>query len=152
MSRETIAEKLARLASAEPEAPSGPLHVTFRLGGRTWAVLARYVRVIARLEAYTPLPGTPPHVLGVIQHRGRILPLFDLRPLYGLPTGGLTDLSRVVVMSDDRGADLGLVADAALDVAPLDSPGDTVVLDGAALLQDPRLFVNGGLPPSFAED
>jgi purine-binding chemotaxis protein CheW len=152
MSRETIAEKIARLATAEPEAPAGPLHVTFQLGGRTWAVLARYVREIARLEAYTPLPGTPPHVLGVLQHRGRILPIFDLRPLHGLPTGGLTDLSRVIVMSDDRATDLGLVADAALDVAPLASPGDVVVLDGAALLHDPRLFVTGGRRPSLAEE
>src|SRR5215217_3577514 len=57
--------------------------VTFRLGAGRYGVDARLVREVLPLAGYTPLPGTPPFVLGLINLRGRLLAALDIRPLLG---------------------------------------------------------------------
>ncbi len=48
----------------------------------------------------TPLPATPPWVLGAILARTRVVPVLDLRALLGLEGGGMSDLSKVLVLED----------------------------------------------------
>ncbi|MBI5444353.1 MAG: purine-binding chemotaxis protein CheW [Deltaproteobacteria bacterium] len=110
----------------------------------------------------TPVPGTPGYFVGVTNVRGEILPLVDLRKLFGVTARGLTDLSRIAVLGLER-AELGLLADAVHEVTILrkvdllEPPGPVagigpdyllgvtadalIALDGEALLADPRLFV-----------
>ena len=49
----------------------------FRLARERYAVEVRYVREVYPLKDLTPLPSTPPFVLGVVNVRGRILPVLD---------------------------------------------------------------------------
>lgn len=145
----------------------GPLLeiVTFSLGAESFAIEAALVRDVVRLTSLTPVPGTPDFVLGVVNLRGEVLMVADLRKLLGLERPGITDLSRILVLGDER-VEFGLLVDSTHELrllgraeilappggrGPVDARflvGVTreamAVLDGRALLQDPRLLVGPG--------
>jgi purine-binding chemotaxis protein CheW len=73
------------------------------------------VREIIRSTATTALPGTEGSFSGVINLRGRVIPVMDLRRRFGLPDAPPTRLSRIVV-ADAGGAQIGLVVDAVNEV------------------------------------
>lgn len=58
--------------------------LTLLLAGEGYAIRIRQVREIIRLPSITSVPGLPPHVKGVFNLRGRVVPLVDLRTLFGL--------------------------------------------------------------------
>ena len=121
--------------------------------------------LVARLGELTPVPGAPDFLVGITNRGGEILAVMDLRPFFGLAAKGLSDLSRVIVLSDDQ-AELGVLADAIDEVIPLRTDevleppltatgigreylrGVTadalIVLDGGVLLRDPRLCIDQG--------
>ena len=162
---EVLQERARQLARViEPPARPGEVLelVGFVLAGERYAIESRFVREVARLTRFTPVPGTPDFVLGVTNLRGEILALFDLRRLLGIVTEGVTDLGRIVVLGESR-REFGLLADAASEIlyAPGAglaqpetawgraylmgvSPDGTIVLSGEALLRDPRLTLDGG--------
>jgi purine-binding chemotaxis protein CheW len=73
------------------------------------------------MESYvgaTPVPGALPYVAGVIQVRGRVVPVVDLRSRFGLPPGAATIDSRVVVVELDQRT-VGLLVDSAREVVKL---------------------------------
>ena len=82
----------------------------FRLASERYAVESRLVQEVHPLRDLTPLPCTPPFIAGVVNVRGRILPVLDLKKFFELPERGLTDLHRIILV---RGNDLelGLLAD-----------------------------------------
>lgn len=85
--------------------------LVFSLAGETYAVEIVHVREVCQLRDLTALPGTPPFLAGVMNLRGRILAIVDLRRLFGLPAAGLTELNRIIVLH--HGTDeVGLLADA----------------------------------------
>jgi purine-binding chemotaxis protein CheW len=108
------ARKLARPAQ-EPPATEQIELLEFRLARERYAVESRHVQEVYPLRDLTPLPDTPPFLLGLVNVRGRILPVFDLRKLFELPEQGLTDMHRIVLV---RGNDLelGLLADVIVGV------------------------------------
>jgi len=73
------------------------------------------VREIIRLTAITALPGADRSFSGVINLRGRVVPVMDLRRQFGLPDAPPTRRSRIVV-AEAGGAQLGLVVDAVNEV------------------------------------
>src|SRR5947209_17105793 len=89
--------------------------VCFALANERYAVETRYVREVKELSDYTALPGAPPFLLGVINLRGEILAVIDLRKFFGVADRGVTDLSRVVVLGGER-AEFGVLADATHEV------------------------------------
>ncbi|WP_211465565.1 chemotaxis protein CheW [Collimonas silvisoli] len=82
----------------------------FRLAQECYALETRCVQEVYPLKDLTPLPCTPPFVLGVVNIRGRITPVIDIKKFFDLPDQGLTDLHRIILV---RGNDLelGLLAD-----------------------------------------
>lgn len=95
------------------------LYVLFRVGDGEYALPAADV---AQMESYagaTPVPGTAPHVVGLVQMRGRVVPVVDLRRRFGLPAVQPTLDSRVVVV-DRGGRAVGLLVDSAREVVHLD--------------------------------
>jgi purine-binding chemotaxis protein CheW len=74
------------------------------------------VREIIRLPPITALPGADRSFSGVVNLRGRVIPVMDLRQRFGLPAVPATRLSRIVV-ADVDGAQVGLVVDAVNEVA-----------------------------------
>lgn len=109
------AQALARPPEQAPVAETLLELLEFRLAQECYAVETRYVREVYPLKDLTPLPGTPPFVLGIVNVRGHILPVLDIKKFFDLPEPGLTDLHSIVVV---RGHDLvlGLLADVIVGV------------------------------------
>lgn len=87
----------------------------FRLARERYALETRYVRGVHPLKNLTPLPSTPPFVLGIVNVRGRILPVLDVKKFFGLPENGLTDLHRIILVGGND-LELGLLADIGVGV------------------------------------
>ena len=67
--------------------------VVFRLEGQRYALQLSQVERVVSMVAVSPLPHTPAVVVGVINYRGSVVPVLDLRPRFGFPRRefGLTD-------------------------------------------------------------
>ena len=89
--------------------------VEFLLGQETFAFEARYVREIYRLKDLTPLPCTPPHVLGIMNVRGLMLAVIDVRTLFQLSQDTTTDRDAVVIIHGG-GKEVGVLTDGTLGV------------------------------------
>jgi purine-binding chemotaxis protein CheW len=95
------------------------LHVTFRVGNASYAVPASDVLHLESYDTATYVPGAPAYVAGLVQVRGRLVPVVDLRVRFGLPTIEHTIDRRVVVVQvGSRVA--GLIVDSAREVVKLD--------------------------------
>src|SRR5258707_7306302 len=87
--------------------------IEFVVASEKYGVESSYVREVYPLKELTPLPGVPAFILGVINVRGQIVSVVDPKRFFGLPEKGLTDLNKVILMSDGR-MEFGLLADAVL--------------------------------------
>lgn len=83
-------------AAGHPAAAPGK-YLTFTLGGESYGVPVLAVRQIIRLCPITPVATMPPHVRGVINLRGKVIPLIDLRLRFGLPATAEHDRTCIVV-------------------------------------------------------
>ncbi len=103
--------------------PADDLEVlTFRLGGETFAIEATLVREILDLMPETPVPGADPMVSHVINFRGRVIPLADLRHAFRMEGEDVTKDSRIVVIEMPIGGEphlIGLRADRVDEVTTL---------------------------------
>jgi len=98
------------------------LHVTFRVGSADYVLPATQVLHLESYQAATHVPGAPAHVAGLVQVRGRVIPVVDLRTRFGLPPIERTiDHRLVLVQVGTRVA--GLLVDSAREVLQLDEAG-----------------------------
>jgi purine-binding chemotaxis protein CheW len=67
------------------------------------------------MKDFTTIPGTPPFVLGIINLRGKILSVIDIRKFFDLPVKGLSNLNRVLVVKTPE-MELGILSDFILGV------------------------------------
>lgn len=159
-----LRERTRQWACAEQaEAPQDQLEVlTFSLSNELYAIGSEHVAQVLPLNQYTPLPNTPAYVLGIVNVRGRIVSVLDLRVLFELPIGGLAERSFLLILHSAE-MEFGLLIDRVLGVAqirrealqggPANLSGvranyllgvtseQSTVLDGARLLGDPNLRV-----------
>lgn len=84
--------------------------VEFSISGERYAVEAAHVSETAVLTHFTALPCTPNFVVGIVNIRGRILHVIDLREFFELPPRGIVDLHHVVFIQHGE-IQLGLLAD-----------------------------------------
>lgn len=155
--------RIAQRANAEP---GGLEVVELALAGERYALEARYVREVLPLENLTLLPCTPGFVLGIVNVRGEIVSVIDLRRFFELPEKGLSDLNRLIVL-EAPGMMFGVLADAIVGMRRIArrelvpslptlsgvreaylkgvSADRTVVLDAAKLLADERIVVREGV-------
>ncbi|HEX5657059.1 MAG TPA: chemotaxis protein CheW [Polyangiales bacterium] len=89
-------------------------YVTFTLGNVDYGIEILSVQEFKGYSAVTPIPNMPPYVRGVMNLRGIIIPVFDLRVRFGLPAP-LDELS-VIVVAVVEGRTVGLVVDTVSDV------------------------------------
>ncbi|GLQ50783.1 chemotaxis protein CheW [Dyella flava] len=157
------AQALAAEAGQEEPADECIEVVEFQLAYERYAIESRYVREIYPLESLTPLPCAPPFVLGIINLRGEILSVIDIKVFFELPAQGLTDLNKVIVLQMDSMV-LGVLADAVNGVRRVRigeiqpslptlanirdaylkglTESRLVILDGEKLLSDTNIVVN----------
>lgn len=89
--------------------------VVFDLATESYGVDIGAVREIIRLQEITNVPRTPEFVEGVINLRGKVIPVVDLRKRFGLPVGDQSTENRIVVV-DIGGQDIGVIVDAVNEV------------------------------------
>ncbi|WP_433935837.1 MULTISPECIES: chemotaxis protein CheW [Sorangium] len=91
------------------------LHVVLKVADTEYAISAADVLHMESFTGATRVPGTRPYVGGLIQIRGRVVPVVDLRARFGLPTIEPTLDSRVIVVQSG-GRTVGLLVDSAREV------------------------------------
>jgi len=137
--------------------------VGFLINGEKYAVESAYVSEVCPLKDLTPLPCTPPFVLGIINIRGQILSVVDIKKFLGLPGKGSTVLNKAIIVYTDE-IEFAIPADVITGVRSI--PQDeiqpllptlnniraeylkgmtreqSIVLDIARILSDKRIVVN----------
>jgi purine-binding chemotaxis protein CheW len=89
--------------------------VVFRLANDVYGLEIQAVREIIRMQEITRVPNAPEFIEGVINLRGRICPVMDLRKRFGVNVADVTTESRVVVV-EIAGEDVGMIVDAVTEV------------------------------------
>jgi len=126
------------------------MHVVFRVGDADYVLPATEVLQMESYQGATPVPGAASHVAGLMQVRGRVVPVIDLRMRFGLPAVAAALDHRVVVV--ERGARVvGLLCDSAREIVTLQpgelsDPPDVVSRDSRGFVakvahSGPRLFL-----------
>jgi purine-binding chemotaxis protein CheW len=105
--------------------PGGPHQVlTFVLGSETYGVDILRVQEIRGWSAVTKIPHAPAHMLGVLNLRGSIVPIVDLRMRFALERAEYTAVTVIIVVSVNSAAgkrDFGVVVDGVSDVVDVNS-------------------------------
>jgi purine-binding chemotaxis protein CheW len=110
-------EKRAHADSASSRLAAGQ-YLTFVLGEEEYGIEILRVQEIRGYTSITPMPNTPPHIKGVINLRGAVIPVVDLRAKFGMPAVEYTKFT-VIVLVAAAGKTMGLVVDAMSDVLAL---------------------------------
>jgi purine-binding chemotaxis protein CheW len=109
------ARRLSRIPAVIDIASDSLEVLEFRLAQESYALETHYVSEVYPLKDLTPLPGTPAFMLGIVNVRGRIMPVIDIKKFFELPDKGLTDLHRIILVKGND-LELGLLADAIVGV------------------------------------
>ena len=123
-------------AEQDPEPTTDPdiQFVVCVLADERYGMEVGRVHEILRLPAITALPGADRSFSGVINLRGRVIPIMDLRQRFGLPDAPATRLSRIVV-ADAGDGQIGLLVDAVDEVAHIAAsaiePAPAIASNGA---------------------
>ena len=156
------ARSLAREAVGAEEDERRLEVVEFMLAHERYALELAHIREVYPLKDLTPLPGTPDFVLGIINVRGRILSIVDIKRFFDLPEKGLTNLNQVIILQSDE-MEFGILADEILGTKsiPLSTIQDSlptltgiraeylkgltgdrvVILDGERIVSDEKMVV-----------
>ncbi|MCC6124741.1 MAG: purine-binding chemotaxis protein CheW [Pirellulales bacterium] len=89
--------------------------VSFQLDKELYGIEITKVREIILIAEITRIPQTPHYVKGLINLRSTVIPVIDLRSLFGLEQGEMTDESRIMVLQS-AGKTIGIVVDAVSEV------------------------------------
>ena len=113
--------------------------VEFKLGEEEYGVDILQVKTIERMMDITRVPKAPQFVEGVINLRGEIVPVIDLKKRFDLPISQETDNTRIIIVNVDD-ITVGMIVDSANEVIQL--PQDAI---------EPAPSIVGGIDSDFLE-
>jgi purine-binding chemotaxis protein CheW len=108
-------------ADLDPRAPvrvQTQSYLMFQLGSEDYAIEIRHVLEIKAYTAITPIPNAPAHLKGVMNLRGSIIPVVDLRERFGMPAGNYDKFTVILVVSVQEKTS-GVLVDAVTDIVEL---------------------------------
>ena len=111
--------------------------ISFKVGNEEYGLDILRVKEVIRIREITRLPKAPSFVKGIINLRGDVIPIIDLRDKFGLEHQEYTDMTRVIVVDVDEKL-VGMVVDAASQVVRI--PADQI---------DPPPPIVGGLSTEY---
>ena len=136
--------------------------IQFRLSSELYAIESKYVKEALPLKDFTPLPGIPSFILGVVNVRGKILSIMNLKKFFDLPGNDLGELNKLIIIRNVN-MRFAILADEIIGITKIDEEdiqltiptlegykekhikGITkdcvVVLDGEKLLSDKKCIV-----------
>jgi len=137
--------------------------VEFRLSQEIYGIETAFVREVYPLKDLTTLPCTPSFVLGIVNVRGQILSVIDLKKFFNLPEKGLGDLNKIIIIHNEI-MEFGILADVIngtrpillkeIQSSPLTITGigaeylkgvtveNVIILDALRILEDKKIIVN----------
>ena len=165
--RDKILKVRAKIFSRELEAKGEKDEyvevLEFLLAHEMYGIELKYVREVYPLKELTPIPAIPAFVLGIVNVRGEILSVIDIKKFFDLPEKGLTDLNKVIILHS-ADMEFGILADSIIGVRNIllselktSLPTLTgireeylkgvtkereIILDGGKLLSDKSIIVN----------
>ena len=104
---------------SRPEATREGKYLTFSLAGEEYGIGILKVREIIGMMSITPVPQTPDFVKGVVNLRGKVIPVIDLRLRFGLDATAYTERTCIIVVEiqgDSGAVPMGIVVDAVSEV------------------------------------
>lgn len=159
------AKTLARESKDESSEEDKLEVVEFVLTYENYGIESTHIREICPLPEITELPGTLPSLRGIVNFRGEILPVMDLKKFFDLPDKGLTDFNKIIILQGE-GTEFGLLVDAVIGVRELTAKeiktnlptlnnirakyllGVTrerlIIIDATKILSDKNVFVSEG--------
>ncbi|MCX6934626.1 MAG: chemotaxis protein CheW [Verrucomicrobia bacterium] len=103
--------------------PKAGRYLTFNLGHESYGLPILHVRQIIRLCPITPVPNMPSHVKGVINFRGMVLAVLDLRAKFGITHEKYGERACIIILrpggTSDRGTPIAVIVDAVEEVVQL---------------------------------
>lgn len=93
--------------------------VTFHVGNEEYGIDILKVQEINRIVDITPVPNSPHYIEGVMNLRGRVIPVVNLRKMFGLGSKERDNTSRIIVV--DVGVILGMMVDSVSEVLRIPS-------------------------------
>ena len=137
--------------------------IAFTLVSEIYGIESVFVKEVYTLTDFTPLPGVPSYIFGIINVRGQILPVIDLKKFFNLPEKGLGELNKVIILSNGQ-MEFGILADVVLGTQSIElediqavpstvtgigekyikgiTKEHTVMLDAERILNDEKIMVS----------
>ncbi len=135
----------------------------FQLTGERYAFELTGIKEVIFLKEFTPLPYCPDFLMGIFKLRGEVVPLIDIRKFFELPGTPLSDLNRIIIISDEA-MKIGVMTDRIYEIQKIRKEdihhsllvgGDyrdeftvgvtssrLIILDATKLLKSKKLFIN----------
>jgi purine-binding chemotaxis protein CheW len=102
-------------------------YLTFRLNGVEYAVDVKVIETVVEYEGSTSVPSPIGYLIGVMDLRGRLIPVVDLRMKLGLPAAAVRDGGSVIVLAKEEGGSraltVGALVDEVSEVVTIDEAG-----------------------------
>ncbi|HWL13244.1 MAG TPA: chemotaxis protein CheW [Ureibacillus sp.] len=114
--------------------------IVFQLADKEYAIPVSNVQGIEKLMHITRVPKTPNFVKGVINLRGVVTPLIDLRERFGIPASTNEDTTRIIIVTLEE-MDVGFIVDSANDV--LDIPVNAIEAQPEVVGSNEEDFISG---------
>lgn len=112
------AKKLAETLSEKEQVETYLEVLCFKLAEEFYALEIKYIREVYPHREYTPLPGVPPFILGLINVRRRILSIIDLKVPFSLAEKDFKE-KKLVIIADDK-KEFALITDGIIGVKKID--------------------------------
>lgn len=113
--------------------------VSFMLADEEYGVEVLKVREIIRMPTITKMPNTPQHVEGIINLRGKVIPIISMRKRFGLMESENSGHTRIIIM-DVAGTLTGFIVDAVSEVIRIHS---------SEIQPPPSMIMSGGIGREF---
>lgn len=94
-------------------------YLVFCVGNEEYALAARYVSEIVGMQHITVVPNLERHIRGVINLRGKVIPVIDSRVRFGLEEREYNDRTCIILAQEDENGMTGLIVDAVVEVADI---------------------------------
>ena len=96
-------------------------YIVVRYGDEVFGIDIKYVDNIVRMQRITRVPNVAPHIRGVLNLRGEVIPVISLRIKMGLEADEITKTTRIIIIKLESGDSIGVLVDEVLEVIMLNA-------------------------------
>ncbi len=114
--------------------------VAFKIDNEEYGIKIKDVQEINRMTEVTQIPRAPHYIEGIVNLRGNIIPVLNLRKFFGLSENGMTDATRIIIV-DSADVKTGIMVDSVSEVLRFEK----------ALIESPPELLSNGIDSSYIE-